>query len=134
MADTGLHRSLAIALFLASFCVCDVSAQKKPAQQPLGTPLGTPVQTDTAVSTPVVVTPSAPVAAPATSTKQSKKSGAPLGTPLGTPMYGAMNADTLGQLASTDVASNSSFTLAQLQFDRVRDARVEMRYGIKKLF
>jgi murein L,D-transpeptidase YafK len=162
MADrNGLpHRTLAIALFLVTFSVCDVSAQKKPKQAPLGTPLGTPVQTTAADTSAPSTNPSANTSAPAVSpapvvtapalgapsasstsasaAKSARKSGAPLGkplgTPLGTPMYGAMNADTLAQVASTDVASNSSFSVAQLQYDRVREARIEMRYGIKKLF
>ncbi|MEO5511018.1 MAG: L,D-transpeptidase family protein [Longimicrobiales bacterium] len=54
---------------------------------------------------------------------------------LGTPVVlmgdsaRAMALETGGPLAT-----GSPFALTQLQYDRVRDARVEVRYGIKKLF
>lgn len=93
MADRrGLStRSLALALSLAAFFVCDVSAQAKGKPVPLGTPVGLGV----------------PVAGPVADTAAHPLTGAALGAP---------------------------FTLAQLQYSRVKDARAEVRYGIKKLF
>ena len=69
----------------------------------------------------------------------------PLGQPLGTavnligspviPTGDSVGADkVLVAAALGSESSAASFTLAQLQYDRVRDARAEVRYGIKKLF
>jgi murein L,D-transpeptidase YafK len=42
--------------------------------------------------------------------------------------------DSLPKAVMESAPAGSRFTLTQLQYDRVRDARLEMRYGIKKLF
>jgi murein L,D-transpeptidase YafK len=57
---------------------------------------------------------------------------AQLGVPVSMP-GDSVDAPTTLELAPTSI-TGSRFSLAQLQYERVRDARLEVRYGIKKLF
>jgi hypothetical protein len=53
---------------------------------------------------------------------------------LGTPVSLPGDSVRAGAESGGPLATASAFSLTQLQYDRVRDARVEVRYGIKKLF
>ncbi len=57
---------------------------------------------------------------------------AQLGTPVTLPVESART--VAFEVPAAPMATGSRFTLTQLQYDRVRDARMEVRYGIKKLF
>jgi murein L,D-transpeptidase YafK len=72
---------------------------------------------------------------PRATSKTGKVVAPPLGTPVVLPGLPVVATDSAGPDAGpSGSADAATFSLAQLQYDRVRDARAEVRYGIKKLF